>query len=73
MSDPLKGYAVKFPNITVQLVGKDGNAFAILGRVRAALKDGGVADNQVEEFIRQATAGTYDQLLATCMKWVEVS
>jgi hypothetical protein len=28
----------KFPNVTVKLVGEDGNAFAILGKVMNALK-----------------------------------
>ena len=29
--------AVRYPDFTVRLVGEDGNAFAILGRVRRAL------------------------------------
>ena len=32
----------KYPDITVRLVGEDGNPFAILGAVKEALKHGGV-------------------------------
>jgi hypothetical protein len=33
---------VKYPEIEVELIGTDGNAFAILGKVQEALKRGGV-------------------------------
>lgn len=63
--------AVKFPEVTVQLVGEDGNAFAILGRVTRALKRAGHRD-EVDAFMDEATAGNYDQLLQTVMRWVTV-
>ena len=58
-------------NVIVRMVGEDGNAFAILGRVRAALKRGGHAD-LVEGFTKEATSGNYDHLLQTVMKYVEI-
>lgn len=62
-----------FPDVTVQLTGEDGNAFAILGRVKWALREGGAATSADETaFIEEATAGDYDHLLRTCMKWVNV-
>lgn len=62
-----------FPDVTVQLTGEDGNAFAILGRVKRALRKGGAATpDDVAAFIEEATAGDYDHLLRTCMKWVNV-
>lgn len=64
---------VKHPEVSVQLTGQDGNAFAILGRVRTALRQAGVPDDEIKEFMAEATAGDYDHLLATCMKWVDVS
>lgn len=64
--------AVKFPNIKVKLVGTDGNAFAILAKVRAALRDNGVNAAKQQEFYAEVTAGDYNHLLATAMKWVEV-
>lgn len=33
---------VKYPHITVKLVGADGNAFSIMGRVMSALRRGDV-------------------------------
>ena len=63
----------KFPNVHVQLVGQDGNAWAILGRVAKALREDGVPKEQVNEFFAEATSGDYDHLLQTVMKWVETS
>ena len=61
----------KYPDIKVQLVGQDGNAFFILGRVNAALRKGGVSEEERKEFQKQATSGNYDNLLQTCMAWVD--
>lgn len=58
-------------DITVRLAGEDGNAFAILARVRRALREGGRSD-LIPEFTKEATSGDYDHLLQTCMKYVEV-
>jgi hypothetical protein len=63
---------VKYPNITVQLTGNDGNAFAILGAVSKALRNGGVEQYSINKFMAQATEGDYNNLLRTCMKWVNV-
>ena len=60
------------PEITVRLVGEDGNAFAILGRVREALRRGGVNSAERDAFFTEATSGDYDNLLQVCMKWVNV-
>jgi hypothetical protein len=50
------------------LVGEDGNAFAILGRVINALKRNG-KDDKVAEFRAKATSSDYDNLLATAMDY----
>jgi hypothetical protein len=63
---------IKYPNIKVKLVGNDGNAFAILGRVQKALRKGGVPDAECKQFMTEATSGDYNHLLSTCMNWVEV-
>ena len=62
----------RYPAITVQLTGQDGNAFAVLGRVFRALRAAGIGEAEVAEFHRQATSGDYAHLLRTCMKWVDV-
>lgn len=63
---------VKYPHITVPLVGNDGNAFAIIGAVSSALKDNRVSKEERDAFINEAMSGDYDNLLVTCMKWVNV-
>lgn len=63
---------VKYPDITVKLVGEDGNAFAILGRCSRAMKEAGVPKTEIDRFIEEATSGNYDNLLATCTKWFNV-
>lgn len=62
----------RYPNIEVELLGHDGNAFAILGKVNRELKKNKVDDNEIQEFRDQAMSGDYDNLLATVMDWVTV-
>ena len=62
----------KYPDIHVTLVGEDGNAFNILGRVNQALRKNGVLAEERHAFWQEATSGDYDHLLQTCMAWVEV-
>lgn len=63
---------IKYPEITVKLVGEDGNAMAIIGAVREALRRGGVSKEEQTEFIQEAMSGDYDNVLQTAMKWVNV-
>jgi hypothetical protein len=63
--------AVRYPDISVSLSGEDGNAFGILGRVTKALRRAGVPKDEIDEFYAEATAGDYDHLLQTVMRWVE--
>jgi len=60
----------KYPDITVQLTGNDGNAFAIMGAVRKALRRAGVSAEEIAEYVKQSTAGDYDNLLRVAMSWV---
>jgi hypothetical protein len=59
-------------DVNVELVGHDGNAFAILGRVSKALRKAGASPAEVKLFMDEATSGDYDQLLQCCMRWVNV-
>ena len=63
---------VKYPKVRVQLTGRDGNAFAILGAVTKAMREAGVDKDARDAFVAEATAGDYDHLLAACMNWVDV-
>ena len=58
-------------DIHVTLVGEDGNAFAIIGRVKKALQRAGHKD-LAEEYQKEATSGDYDNLLRVTMEYVEV-
>lgn len=62
----------KHPHITVQLVGNDGNVFAILGTVAKAMRQAGVPAEEVDQYTFEAMSGDYDHLLATTIKWVDV-
>lgn len=64
---------VRYPKIKVKLVGTDGNAFSVMGNVRKALRKGGVPQEEIEAFSAEAMSGDYNNLLATCMRWVDVS
>lgn len=63
----------KYPEITVELVGRDGNAFAILGAVRREMRRGGVPKEEIDAYMEEAMSGDYDHLLQTTMRWVEVT
>jgi hypothetical protein len=63
----------KYPDITVQLTGTDGNAYALLGRVSRALRRAGVCQAERDIFMQEATQGNYAELLQTIMRWVEVA
>ena len=57
----------------VQLVGADGNAYAILGKCKAKGKEAGWTVAQQNAFFNEATSGDYDHLLQTAMQYCEVS
>ena len=59
-------------DVKVRLVGEDGNAFAILGRCRAAMRKAGYPQTFIDRFVTETTAGNYDDLLATVMRYVAV-
>ena len=62
----------KYPDIIVQLVGKDGNAFNILGICRRAMKRAHLPESEIEAFTTEATSSNYDHLLITCTEWFNV-
>jgi len=60
-------------DVAVQLSGNDGNAFAIMGAVKSALKKSGASASELSEYVSASMSGDYDNLLRTAMEWVEVS
>jgi hypothetical protein len=62
----------KYPKVTVNLVGEDGNAFNIMAIVRKAMFKAGCGADEIRAFQSECMEGDYDHLLQTCMKWVNV-
>ena len=62
-----------YPDIEIQLSGEDGNAYAIIGRVRKAMRKAGLPNETIESFTAEATRGNYDALLATVMRYVHAN
>jgi hypothetical protein len=60
----------RYPDITVKLVGEDGNAFAIMGRVAQAMRRHGIDDAEINQFLSECRSGNYDDLPVTCTRWV---
>jgi hypothetical protein len=65
--------APKYPHIEVELVGQDGNAVAIMGRVSNAMKRAGVSQEEINAYLDESMSGDYDNLLRTAVKWVAVA
>ena len=64
---------VPITNVKMRLVGEAGNAFAILGRCRAAMRRAGYPRSFIDTFVTEATAGNYDDLLAAVTRYVVVN
>ena len=61
----------KYPHVCVQLTGEDGNVFAIIGRVRRALRDAGEPEDVLDVFSSEVMdSESYDAALQTVMRWV---
>jgi hypothetical protein len=62
----------RHPEVTVRLLGADGNSFSVLGRAERALRRAGVSDEEIKQFRDEATAKDYDKLPQTVTRYVEV-
>lgn len=62
----------KYPDIKVKLTGLDGNAFVLMGAVRAAMKKAKVPEEDIKQFLDDATSGDYNHLLSVCADTVHV-
>ena len=56
---------------TVKLVGEDGNAFSIMGRVKKALMRTRADKEYIDQYLSEATSGDYDHLLVVSMEYVD--
>ena len=60
---------VRYPDVAVRLVGEDGNAHAIMGRVAAALRRARVPSEEIDSSRKEARSGDYQTLLAPGRRW----
>ncbi len=56
----------------VKLIGRDGNPFSIMGRVKKALMRTGADKEYIDQYLSEATSGDYDHLLFVSMEYVDV-
>jgi len=63
---------VKEEKPTVILVGRDGNAFAILGACVKAARKANWPKEKIDQFKAEATKGDYNNLLEIASKWFDV-
>ena len=54
------------------LVGVDGNAYAVMGYTSRALKNEGLP-NLVSEMQEKAMSGDYNNLLCVCMEYLDIA
>lgn len=73
MSDLMNRTTPMYPNVPpVPLVGLDGNAFSIMGRVAKHMRSGGCTEAQVQAYVSSATGGDYNRLLQVTLMTVPV-
>ena len=79
---------VRYPNVQVRITeeypwGYDGedeefysvenpDAAGILERVRSALREGGVGDEEIEAYTTEATSRCYNHMIFTTTSWVRI-
>lgn len=64
---------VKYPEITVKLVGQNGNVFNLIGICTQAMQRAKVSRAEREAFVEEVThAENYAEALAIMMRWVNV-
>ena len=58
---------------TVQLIGLDGNAYAVLGACFKAARKAKWSQEKIDDFKASATSGDYNNLLQTAMTYFDVT
>ena len=56
----------------VNILGRDGNAFAIIGACGKAAKAAGFSSDEIKSITDEMMAGDYNPLLATAMEYFDV-
>lgn len=66
MNDPV------YPDIHVKLIGTDSHPMMIVAALTKGLCAGGIERDEINRIMREALSGDYDNVLATCLKYVRV-
>ena len=53
------------------LVGVDGNAYALMGYTRQAMKENGFSKEEIDAMLEEAKSGDYYHLIAVCDTWLD--
>ena len=53
------------------LVGVDGNAYAVMGYVKNAMKEQGFTEEEIKEYLESAKSSDYNNLLCVSMDYVD--
>jgi hypothetical protein len=62
----------KYPFIRVQVAGTGGGFHPTVAAVQAAMTQAGIPEQELSNFYEDAAEGDEDNLLRTCMRWVDV-
>lgn len=54
--------------VVLELVGMDGNAFAVMGAFKKAARKQGYKNDEIDKVLDEAMNGDYNHLLQTIMK-----
>lgn len=63
----------KYHDVHVQLTGLDSNAMVLMAAVTRALRKAGAQKEEIDAFVTEATSGDYNNVIATCGRWVNIS
>ena len=58
-----------YKKVSVELIGQDGDAFAIMGRVIRAMKKADIPKEIRNEYRREAMSGDYSHLIYTTLQY----
>jgi len=53
------------------LVGVDGNAYALMGYTQNAMKNEGFSKEEIDQMLKEATAGDYSNLICVCSSYLD--
>lgn len=61
-----------YPKIHVKLIGTDSHSMMIVAALTKGLRAGGFERAEINCIMPEAPSGDYDNVLATCLKYVRV-